>query len=205
MGILEIVLIILGIILIVISSLIIEMPNKKSGNEINNTLYNSEELYKDGLTQMKNRIDELITESSDDIINKTENQLSKVSNEKIMAVSEYSDQVLEKINKNHEEVVFLYQMLNDKEKELKTVVKELNSNQLNNQAVTHDIEETMNASSKNGQKAIYDQDTEDNINNHNVQIINEYKKGKSIVEISKSLGLGQGEVKLVVDLYCGTK
>lgn len=205
MGILEIVLIILGIILIVISSLIIERPYRSSDNEIDNALYNSVDLYKDDLTQMKKKIDELITESSDDIINKTENQLSKVSNEKIMAVSEYSDQVLEKINKNHEEVVFLYQMLNDKEKELKTVVKELNSNQLNNQAVTHDIEETMNASSKNGQKAIFDQDTEDNINNHNVQIINEYKKGKSIVEISKSLGLGQGEVKLVVDLYCGTK
>ena len=32
-----------------------------------------------------------------------------------------------------------------------------------------------------------------------------HREGKSIREISKSLGLGQGEVKLVIDLFRDTK
>ena len=37
--------------------------------------------------------------------------------------------------------------------------------------------------------------------NHNPQILRLYKSGKDIVEIAKELGLGKGEVKLVIDLY----
>ena len=37
--------------------------------------------------------------------------------------------------------------------------------------------------------------------NSNSEIIALYKKGISILEISKMLLIGQGEVKLVVDLY----
>jgi hypothetical protein len=32
-----------------------------------------------------------------------------------------------------------------------------------------------------------------------------YAQGRTVVEISKLLGLGQGEVKLVIDLYKGKK
>ena len=41
----------------------------------------------------------------------------------------------------------------------------------------------------------------DNSSNSNSEIIALYKKGISILEISKMLSIGQGEVKLVVDLY----
>lgn len=40
-----------------------------------------------------------------------------------------------------------------------------------------------------------------NSSNSNSEIIALYKKGISILEISKMLSIGQGEVKLVVDLY----
>ena len=33
------------------------------------------------------------------------------------------------------------------------------------------------------------------------KILELYKSGKSIREISRELGMGQGEVKLVIDLY----
>ena len=49
--------------------------------------------------------------------------LERVTNEKIMAVNEYSDTVLEEINKNHKEVLFLYDMLNDKHDNLKNTVR----------------------------------------------------------------------------------
>ena len=32
-----------------------------------------------------------------------------------------------------------------------------------------------------------------------------YKQGKSVIEIAKTLGIGVGEVRLVIDLFKGTK
>ena len=42
---------------------------------------------------------------------------------------------------------------------------------------------------------------EEEIVNRNDEIISLYKKGRSILEISKMLSMGQGEVKFVIDLY----
>lgn len=58
-------------------------------------------------------------------VDKTERSLERVSNEKIMGVSEYADTVLTDIHKNHEEVVFLYDMLNDKQTALKNFTAEV--------------------------------------------------------------------------------
>lgn len=55
----------------------------------------------------------------------TERSMEKASNEKIMAISEYADTVLEEINKNHQEVVFLYDMLNDKHDNLISTISEM--------------------------------------------------------------------------------
>ncbi len=37
--------------------------------------------------------------------------------------------------------------------------------------------------------------------NHNLSILSLHKSGKSAVEIARDLGLGTGEVKLVIDLF----
>ena len=36
---------------------------------------------------------------------------------------------------------------------------------------------------------------------HSDEIISLYKKGRSVLEISKMLDIGQGEVKFVIDMY----
>ena len=41
--------------------------------------------------------------------------------------------------------------------------------------------------------------------NNNSQILALFTQGRSVVEISKLLGIGQGEVKLVIDLFKGKK
>ena len=41
--------------------------------------------------------------------------------------------------------------------------------------------------------------------NYNTQILTLYSQGRTVMEISKLLGLGQGEVKLVIDLFKGKK
>lgn len=54
---------------------------------------------------------------------KSERALEKISNEKIMALSEYSNTIMEEINKSHKEVMFLYDMLTDKQTDLKNTVR----------------------------------------------------------------------------------
>ena len=59
---------------------------------------------------------------AEEAIDSTDNKLGQILNEKIMGLSEYSQQILEKMEKNHSETVFLYDMLNEKEKEIKDLV-----------------------------------------------------------------------------------
>ena len=51
--------------------------------------------------------------------------MKKVTNDKIMAISEYSDTVIESMNKTHNEIMFLYSMLNDKHTELTGMAADL--------------------------------------------------------------------------------
>lgn len=73
---------------------------------------------------VREKISDIVDETVNYSIEKTERAMERVANEKIMAVNEYSDTVLEEINKNHKEVVFLYDMLNDKHDNLMATVNE---------------------------------------------------------------------------------
>lgn len=54
----------------------------------------------------------------DEVLAKLDQESDKETNEKIMAISDYSDTVMEAINKSHNEIMFLYSMLGDKHKEV---------------------------------------------------------------------------------------
>ena len=82
-----------------------------------------EQLVERRFSEVKYRLDDEAEKSADVIRDQTERELEKLSNEKIMAVNEYSDQVMDQINKNHNEVMFLYSMLSDKQKELDNLRK----------------------------------------------------------------------------------
>lgn len=71
----------------------------------------------------KERVAEVVDETLEYAVEKTERASERISNEKIMAISEYSETVLSDINKSHQEVMFLYDMLNDKHNNLKETVK----------------------------------------------------------------------------------
>jgi hypothetical protein len=175
-----------------------------------------------------------------------------------MAVSEYSDTVLGEINRNHKEVLFLYDMLNDKHKTIKNTVSEVVKTVKEVQETAKGAETgsfqglkaeavsplNKNAGERSGnrgnlhtpdrndgfiQKGIHDtsasvapdpkgdknsgtetghgratgQGTEETINN-NKRILELYSQGQSKVSIAKELGLGVGEVKLVIDLFNNT-
>ncbi len=72
------------------------------------------------------KIDKL-REKAEDVYNEVDHKLSKLSNEKILGMNEYSDQVLDKIEKNHGEVVFLYDRMNEKQEEIQKTVEEVDS------------------------------------------------------------------------------
>lgn len=70
------------------------------------------------------KFDKDLSEKAEKIIDNTDDKLSTMLNEKIMGLSEYSQQILEKMENNHSETVFLYDMLNEKEKDIKELVNE---------------------------------------------------------------------------------
>jgi hypothetical protein len=106
-------------------------------------------------------------------------------------------------------------MLNDKEKDLKETVKEIDQVlKMKKEMIPSEEEAPMisnpKSATQNEQKpsiSSADPDTTEDAetSNNNEQILALYSEGKSIVEISKLLDLGQGEVKLVIDLFCGKK
>lgn len=73
----------------------------------------------------KDRVSEVVDETLNYAVEKTERASERISNEKIMAISEYSETVLADMNKAHQEVMFLYDMLNDKHENLKETAKKV--------------------------------------------------------------------------------
>lgn len=218
------------------------------------------------IEDIKGKIEDIVEETVTDAMEKTERSLERVSNEKIMAVNEYSDTVLEEINKNHKEVLFLYDMLNDKHKNLTSTVSKvekavkeveqtakeyLHNRQVNTEKTPTDIvnsnikintpdervtdkdipvdaingskqaEFILSSQQASEEKVImnksnpkfhssdaptldisFTKDSKKNGNN-NERILELHNQGKSNVSIAKELGLGVGEVKLVIDLFEG--
>lgn len=117
---LEIVLVIVGFILFIGSFFVSEKitatsEQLKAAIDVNEV----KKLIKNQISDMNEEIEAAIKEAIDNSTEGVQRSMEKLSNEKIMAISEYSDTVMDLINKNHNEVMFLYGMLNDKNKEIK--------------------------------------------------------------------------------------
>lgn len=180
----------------------------------------------------RGRLEDMVEDTVNYAVEKTERSLEKVSNQKIMAVNEYSDTVLEDIGKNHKEVMFLYDMLTDKQKNIQTVVsqaektvKELQEGENETAEVRGGADADVQpeftplkpkkadrpvraAKPKKTEKTkrteepdIPSAGEENSDGNHNDRILKLHEQGMTVVEIAKELGLGVGEVKLVIDLF----
>ncbi len=120
----EIALLVIGVIIFVISFLMPEVPMKKSERELTAEKEEARRLVEQEVDTMRLRVGEATSETVGYAVDKAERSLEKVSNEKIMAVGEYAETVLEEINKNHQEVMFLYDMLKDKQTDLTNTIRE---------------------------------------------------------------------------------
>ncbi|RKI44266.1 hypothetical protein D7V86_03565 [bacterium D16-51] len=312
---LEIAMIVIGLAAVIYSVRISDNTGKVPKEDFDEPSLEDQEKERKQLQEMLDSF----TRKAETVYDNLDERMSQVSNEKIMGISEYSDQVIGKIEKNHDEVVFLYDMMNEKQEEVKKLVHEIDSlradlhdesareyqkmreqgEQLDEmkKSIELDILELQSGHSRvhqeNQQPAstgdgfmdefseanleedefdkeyeavlndedfegledfdalakeasfipepdIEEEDEEDDLDaasvydaeiarieeeearakmapnvseqyrpfseqkeivNHNDEILALYKKGRSVLDISKMLSLGQGEVKFVIDLY----
>ncbi len=235
MDIIEVILLIAGSLIFLLSFLIPEKKGVLSGGLAENEIKN---LVSQELESVRNHVDDVVEEAVSYSMEKTERSLERLSNEKIMAVNEYSDTVLSEIHKNHEEAVFLYDMLNKKHTSLKNIMAQINDTIKNAGETIAALEnvmaqrrdeagvsgEEMAAAPPAWEPASWKQDTaretepeepmgepeesvesqeayDEERQNNKDRILERYRQGKTAVIIAKELGLGIGEVRLVIDLY----
>jgi len=122
MSVMEIALLVAGAAIFIVSFLIPE--GKQGGRSSKAEREAIRRIVDDSIADANEKINGMVDESVQYAVEKSERSLERVSNEKIMAVSEYSDSVISAIEKNHQEVMFLYDMLNDKTVDLKNTVRE---------------------------------------------------------------------------------
>lgn len=231
MGILEIVLLIAGAIIFTGSFFLPLGGEKNTGIDQKAAKEEIHGLVEEEMNNVRSKMQDKMEETSEDTIEKAERALERLTNEKIMAVNEYSDTVLQEIHKNHEEAMFLYDMLNSKHANIKDTVskmdkavkavenKTLENKTAENKATADKTaadktagtvaeEKTADASQtesliqpENSPEIGFMGETVQEGQNNNEKILEMHKQGKSTVAIAKELGLGVGEVKLVIDLY----
>ncbi|MDD6327107.1 MAG: DUF6115 domain-containing protein [Lachnospiraceae bacterium] len=171
--------------------------------------------------EQKEKIDKLLADYMDEKVDSklsdVESRFAELINEKTLALGDYAVTVNEEIERNHSEVMFLYSMLSDKQKEIMTTATMVDdyrkdveafvqANQILNQTFVSKEDAELSAAVKEIDDSI-SEDTEDApnepVDSSREVILEMHKSGLSILEIAKHLGLGVGEVKLVVDLYQG--
>ncbi len=211
--ILEIFVIVVGIIIFIAGFIIPEKFTGESKRIARQSSLELRNILEEELNEVKIRVDSIVEGTMDEVAEQTEKSLEKISNEKIMAVNDYTSGVMEEIQKTHNEVMFLYSMLNDKEKELKDLMTKIHSlteeNITNHQAAETEMsEEQENKNSVNQASGIHERIKlmdKYEIKNQNNRILSLFEEGKNEIEIAKKLGLGIGEVRLVLDLFKGAK
>lgn len=215
----EIALLVLGAVLFAASFVIPEM--RASKNDMTVSKDEMKKMLDEELKNAREQMEDTVKETVSNAVEQSDRSLERVSNEKIMALNEYSDSVLEEIGKNHKEAIFLYDMLNDKETDLKNVVRKA-------EQVKADVEKMQNAladmeparlptdtvmedmpilagpvTDTAEMEEAGDKLAEMTGKNRNEQILSLHRQGESDVLIAKELGLGVGEVRLVIGLFEG--
>lgn len=223
-----------GAILIIISFFLVDKKNK---DLIELTPEEKREKIEELLSEFKPQAQQTMEEISSACIEDTKEELERLTNEKILAINEFGEQLLTKIESSHEEVVFLYDMMMKKEEEMKSTLNRMEVLRKENQSFIDKIMELRNAKMKvMGTKTepikenikianpepslkpitvppvaekievidtnLQDENDEEELpENIKRQILELHERNFSIREISRRLSVGQGEVKLFIDLY----
>lgn len=278
MGTLEIILLAAGAVIFIVSFCIPVKEEKLKEETRNLAAKEVKNLVTQELETVRGRLSELSEEEVKEQMARSERTMERISNEKIMAVNEYSDTVLEEIHKNHEEVVFLYDILKQKkegltesygkaDQSLQELLQQVKDSEITVKESLREISEKIAeiderkaqtpkpeaaalpvqaesvpesgfqslapkkveavpkkrtrpkkavgkpAPEPKAEPSAEHRDVtlllsgamagEESANNSNNRILELHRAGKSNMAIARELGLGIGEVQLVIDLYQG--
>ena len=254
---------------------------EKIAEEIRSKVLSNESIEK-VMSKVEKGFTDKLSAIAENKIEESDDRLSEISNYKMLAINEMSGQLIEKIEQNHKEVIFLYDMLNEKSDNLKDfsakvegLRKELENEEKRIKTLNHDLDDkivkvkevrqtviarpakTMPVQQEKTEKAStgiervkaasvnvtnvdntqadnlvqmqkkeqdetvqtaddkieLDQDEIKEVKviqvkseskaelSTNDKILKMKEEGKSIIEISKALGMGQGEVRLILGLF----
>lgn len=204
MGTVEIVLLVIGIICVIVGIILGITDNNGNNKDVNQAVSDYDAASQ--VSKVSQTIDNIIEQKMQDIEDKTEARLDKLSNTKILEMNEYADGVLKEINRNHNEVMFMYDMLNEKDKEIKTTVKNVNVTRINKSMTPYPDKKLQNKQSGQKQqleKSDIGEVILDDTLSSNEKIIKLYNSGYSDVDIAKRLKMGVGEVRLIINLSTG--
>jgi hypothetical protein len=201
-----IVMIVLGLCFIVISFLIKGEKDNKNINQSTTSSVNISdqkiELTEKQKDDIKSQVDALIEEQINSIDDRTEASLDRISNTKILEMNEYADTIMNEISRNHNETVFLYDMLNEKAKEVKGTVKDVNiatqqvkkiqsstmglaKENTNKKSINQDKKDNLNTKSEDYIEVVHIPDDEDKVKNNVIDIAQKDKAKTRLMELSK--------------------
>ena len=249
---LEIILLFLGALIFIGSFIVPESKSEMDEVDKQLTQEQVQEMLKEEIKGVRSQVEDTVGETVSYFMERTERALERITNEKLTAISEYTETVLTDIHKSHEEVLFLYDMLNDKHQNIKDTATEVNKAVKEATVVVQEadlvkkevseatqaldeafkpmeisgleiLQQTVAVAEPSEQKKPAEKkkikptakkpemsgidlqfdSAQGTADNNNERILELHKKGKSNVAIAKELGLGVGEVKLVIDLFKG--
>ncbi len=135
-----------GAVLVTVSFFIPDKSNSEFfGNDVPIDDESIKAVVDEEVRKAKESIDEATKLSVSDSKDKLERYMDRLTNEKMMAVNEYSDTVIQQIKKDHEEAVFLYDMIDNKHSQVKNTAAELNQLEKDVKRLSENIRNTQNA------------------------------------------------------------
>lgn len=122
---LEIILLLIGIICVAVSFIFFMKADGPEAVAAKVNVGLSDKQKEDIKLQISKAFEEEMEDMKEEVRERTENALEKLSNQKIQELSDYSETILSEINRNHTEVMFLYDMLNEKNKEVHNNIRDI--------------------------------------------------------------------------------
>ncbi len=121
----EILLLIAGAVIFALGFFIPEGKSEKKSTDQDQKAYSDKlkEITETELKDAERRVRDIVNEEVSAAHDSSSRSMEKLTNEKIMAINEYGKTVTDEIERNHKEVVFMYDMLNDKTTDIKNTIR----------------------------------------------------------------------------------
>lgn len=153
----EIILVLIGLVTVVVGYIMPAGLTQIDGEaEAERARKNVERTVRRSLENARSVIRDQIDDSLEETMLKSERSMERITNDRIDAISDYADSVLSDIHKNHDEVMFMYEMLSDKHKTLTTLASDVSKSAKEAEQTVRDAELTAKETMESARSAMED-------------------------------------------------